>query len=110
MKKEVVNDFSTRYQDTCTKKDLTVATLLDRRFKSKPFLSDRDRLDAYHELTVQAVFSLSSVKSKAAVKVAQSEATVELPALPNFPNESHDDLHTVPSPAKKMRQETKESE
>ncbi|KAK2557045.1 E3 SUMO-protein ligase ZBED1 [Acropora cervicornis] len=96
VKKEVVNDFSTRYQDTCTKKDLTT-------------------LDAHHELTVQAVFSLSSVKSKAAVKVdtsevAQSEATVELPALPNFPNESHDDLHTVPSPAKKMRQETKESE
>ena len=58
---------------------------------------------------MQAVFSLSSVTSKAAVKVdtsevAQSEATVELPALPNFPNESHDDLHTVPSPAKKMRQ------
>lgn len=64
---------------------------------------------------MQAVFSLSSVKSKAAVKVdtsevPQSEATVELPALPNFLNESHDDHHTVPSPAKKMRQETKESE
>lgn len=57
VKKEVVNDFSTRYQDTCTKKDLTVATLLDPRFKSTPFLSDKDRLDAYHELTVQAVFS-----------------------------------------------------
>lgn len=56
VKKEVVNDFSTRYQDTCTKKDLTVATLLDPRFKSTPFLSDKDRLDAYHELTVQAVF------------------------------------------------------
>ena len=115
VKKEVVNDFSTRYQDTCTKKDLTVATLLDPRFKSTPFLSDKDRLDAYHELTVQAVFSLSSVKSKAAVKVdtsevPHSEATVELPALPTFPDESHDDLHTVPSPAKKMRQETKESE
>ena len=62
VKKEVVNDFSTRYQDTCTKKDLTVATLLDPRFKSTPFLSDKDRLDAYHEVTVQAVFSLSSVK------------------------------------------------
>ena len=59
---------------------------------------------------MQAVFTLSSVKSKAAIKVAQSEATVELPALPNFPNESYDDLHTVPSPAKKMRQETRESE
>jgi len=42
VKKEVVNDFSTRYQDTCTKKDLTVATLLDPRFKSTPFLSDKD--------------------------------------------------------------------
>lgn len=115
VKKEVVNDFSTRYQDSCTKKDLTVATLLDPFFKSTPFLSDKDRLEAYHELTVQAVFSLSSVKSKAAVKVdtsevPQSEATVELPALPTFPDESHDDLHTVPSPAKKMRDETKESE
>ena len=48
VKKEVVNDFSTRYQDTCTKKYLTVATLLDPRFKSTPFLSDKDRLDAYH--------------------------------------------------------------
>lgn len=56
VKKEVVNDFSTRYQDSCTKKDLTVATLLDPFFKSTPFLSDKDRLDAYHELTVQAVF------------------------------------------------------
>ena len=28
VKKEVVDDFSTRCQDTCTKKDLTVATLL----------------------------------------------------------------------------------
>lgn len=64
---------------------------------------------------MQAVFSLSSVTSKAAVKVdtsevPQSEATVELPALPTFPDESHDDLHIVHSHAKKMRQETKESE
>lgn len=60
---------------------------------------------------MQAVFSLSSVKPKAAVKVdtsevLQSEATVKLPALPTFPDESHDDPHTVPSPGKKMRQET----
>ena len=69
LKKEVVDDLLTTYQDKCTKKDLTVATLLDPRFKSTPFLSDKDRLDAYHELTVQAVFSLSSVKPKTAVKV-----------------------------------------
>ena len=70
LKKEVVDDLLTTYQDKCTKKDLTVATLLDPRFKSTLFLSDKDRLDAYHELTVQAVFSLSSVKPKTAVKVA----------------------------------------
>lgn len=69
LREEVVDDLSTTYQDTYTKKDLTVATLLDSRFKSTPFLSDKDRLDAYHELTVQAVFALSSVKPKAAVKV-----------------------------------------
>ena len=69
LREEVVDDLSTTYQDTYTKKDLTVATLLDPRFKSTPFLSDKDRLDAYHELTVQAVFALSSVKPKAAVKV-----------------------------------------
>lgn len=40
VKKEVVNDFSTRYQDTYTKKDLIVATLLDPCFKSTLFLSD----------------------------------------------------------------------
>lgn len=109
VKKEVVNDFSKRYQDACTRQDLTVATLLDPRFKSTPFLSDKDRLDAYHELTVQAVSSLSSVKSRAAVKVdtsevPQSEAPPELPSLPTLPDESHDDLHTVPSPAKKSKE------
>ena len=57
VKKAVVEDLSTRYQDICTRKALTVATLLDPRFKSAPFLSDKDRLDAYHELTVQQ-FSL----------------------------------------------------
>ena len=69
LREEVVDDLSTTYQDTCTKKDLTVVTLLDPRFKSTPFLSDKDRLDAYHDLTVQAVFASSSVKPKAAVKV-----------------------------------------
>ena len=64
-----MDDLSTTYQDTCTKRDLTVATLLDPRFKSTPVLSDKDRLDAYHELTVQAVFALSYVKPKAAFKV-----------------------------------------
>lgn len=50
VKKAVVQDLSTRFQDICTRKDLTVATLLDPRFKSTPFLSDKDRLDSYHEL------------------------------------------------------------
>lgn len=111
MKQEVVNDLSTRYQDTCTKKDLTVATLLDPLFKSTPFLSDKDRLDAYHEMTVQAVLAVSAVKSKATVKGEISEpplpATPETPALPTFPDECDDDLPT--SPAKKLRQETDET-
>ena len=93
-------DFSKRYQDTYTKKDLTVATLLDPCYKSTPFLNDKDIFDAYHELTVQAVFALSSVNSKAAVKanaaeVTQSEATPEHPALPTLPDECHDDLSPV---------------
>lgn len=93
LKKEVVDDFSTTYQDKCTKKDLTVATLLDPRFKSTPFLSDKDRLDVYHELTEQAVFALSSVESKAAVKVdaaevTQSEATLEHPVLPTLTDDA----------------------
>ena len=64
VKKAVVEGLSTRYQDICTRKSLTVATLLDPHFKSTPFLSDKDRLDAYHELTVQAVFSLNACKLK----------------------------------------------
>ena len=60
---------------------------------STPFLSDKDRLDAYHELAVQTVFALSSVKSKTAVKVdaaevTQSEATPEHPALPTLPDDA----------------------
>ena len=46
VKKAVVEDLSTRYQDICTRKALTLATLLDPRFKSTPFLSEKDRLDA----------------------------------------------------------------
>ena len=93
-------DFSKRYQDTYTKKDLTVATLLDPCFKSTPLLSDKDILDAYHELTVKAVFAFSSANSKAAVKaneaeVSQSEATPEHPALPTLPDECYDDLSPV---------------
>lgn len=69
-------------------------------FKSTPFLNDKDIFDAYHEVTVLAVFALSSVNSKAAVKanaaeVTQSEATPEHPALPTLPDECHDDLSTV---------------
>ena len=112
LREEVVDDLSTTYQDTCTKKDLTVVTLLDPRFKSTPFLSDKDRLDAYHELTVQAVFASSSVKPKAAVKV---DAVRSNPVRGYYRASStsnstwwcHDDL---PSPAKKMRLETRESE
>lgn len=97
-------DFSKRYQDTYTKKDLTVATLLDhasnQHHSSTPFLSDKDILDAYHALTVRAVFALSSANSKAAVKVnaaevSQSEATPEHPALPTLLDECHDDLSPV---------------
>lgn len=112
VKKAVVEDLSTRYQDICTRKALTVATLLDPRFKSTPFLSDKDRLDAYHELTVQAVFSLNACKLKETPdpQVPHTTAEPEPPALPSFPDDDEiDDLH-VPSPAKKMRQETEKSD
>ena len=112
VKKAVVEDLSTRYQDICTRKALTVATLLDPHFKSTPFLSDKDRLDAYHELTVQAVFSLNACKLKETPdpQVPHTTAEPEPPALPSFPDDDEIDDLPVPSPATKMRQETEKSD
>lgn len=52
VRKSVVDDFSRQYQDVTTRKFLT---LLDPQFKTVPFLSDNEKLDAYHNLTVEAV-------------------------------------------------------
>lgn len=93
----IVSDLSGRYQDTVTKNNLTVATLLDPRFKSAPFLSDADRLDAYHDLTMQAM----QVVAHLPIPVPQPEEAPEVPEPPEGPEQIN-----LPTPlaAKKRKQ------
>ena len=85
---------------------------LRKREKDISTLSERELTSAEELVAVLTPLKIATTGLGLVLEeeVPQSEATVELPALPTFPDESHDDLHTVPSPAKKMRQETKESE
>ena len=83
VKQIIVVDLAKRYQGTDTKKNLTLATLIDPRFKLAPFLSNEDRLDAYHELTLQAIVALCKAKgSHPQIAHSGPEATPEIPEPP----------------------------
>ena len=60
VKKSVADDIRGRYQDESTRKFLKAATLLDPRFKTAPFLSDEEKLNVYHEITLECVKTAKS--------------------------------------------------
>ena len=77
-----------------------MATLLDPQFKTVPFLSHDEKLDAYHNLTVEAV-STSIYQ-----KIKKSALKIELPNQP-ISAASEPDLPTMPGvPSPKMKEGT----
>ena len=79
VKATITNDLSGRYQDIKSK--LSLSALIDPRFKLAPFLTDDERLDDYHQLTVEAV----SVKNDRPVVVKQEPGVAIEPPLPILP-------------------------
>ena len=79
VKAAITNDLSGRYQGI--KSNLTLSALIDPRFKLAPFLTDDERLDAYHQLTVEAV----SIKNNRPVVVKQEPGVATEPPLPILP-------------------------
>ena len=116
VKKAVLTDLSGRYSDSDVKSKLTLASLIDPRFKQVPFLSEKEKLEAFHDLTVAAVSAAEAFKAKQTVTVKR-EPTVsiqELPTLPAMPEltEEYDSAsNSCPSPSsKKLKQESIETD
>ena len=104
VKEAISSNLATRYNDEQVRKHLLLAALLDPRFKLTPFLSEDEKLTAYHDLTVLTVSTASSVKGQTVVKkepaesVSAEQEAVALPTLPQLES-------GVESPHKKMKQE-----
>ena len=71
VKKAVHGDLSTRY--TNIKDKLTMTSLIDPRFKLVPFLSEAQRLEAYHLLTVEAIAVVESNQDLQSTFTAKKE-------------------------------------
>lgn len=107
VKQAVTGDLSSRYKAEHVKKELTLAALMDPRFKLAPFLSEDEKLNAWHELTVHAVLAASALKAKMATIIKTeptTEAVKDPPTLPSLP-EVDDEASKSPS-SKKIKQES----
>ena len=117
VKKAVLTDLSGRYSDSDVKCKLTLASLIDPRFKVVPFLSETQKLEAFHDLTVAAVSIAEAYEAQTVtIKTEPTSSTQELPALPVMPElqiteEEYDSASSSrPSPSKKIKQEPMESD
>ena len=113
VKKAVLTDLSGRYTDSHVQNRLTLASLIDPRFKLVPFLSEEEKLDAFHDLTVAAVATAEAHKARMAVKIKTEPGVAvtqepKLPALPEIP-EIMDSSSPCPSPSKKVKLEQVET-
>lgn len=86
VKKAVKADLSGRYANI--KNKLKLASLIDPRFKLVPFLSENEKLEAYHELTLEAISATESCRAKdMSIQVKSEPAdTSSAPALPSLPS------------------------
>ena len=92
VKTVIFTDLSPRYEHI--KQQLTLATVLDPRFKLLPFLSEEAKLNVFHELTLECVSVNETLAQRNAAKYAiikqepmdmNSQGT--LPVLPAVENE-----------------------
>jgi len=90
VKRAVSDDLEKRYTDEVIHKTLIHASLLDPRFKSLPFLSDAEQLEAYQSLTVEVVKCVKA-REAAIQRIKQEPGQPQLPQVLNLP-----DLPDVP--------------
>ncbi|XP_069106896.1 E3 SUMO-protein ligase ZBED1-like [Argopecten irradians] len=110
VKRAVVNDLAGRYKNNTD--ILTRATLLDPRFKTMPFLSDQERLEAFHQLELQAIELGKSVQERHVVKMESGESsstvTPELPRVRELPS-SENEEPVIPEKVIKLEPGTTEN-
>ena len=111
VKEAVETDLRKRYEDVDLRRNLTLATLLDPRFKALPFLSDGKKLEAFQVLTVETV----KLGENIVIKTEPGEThTGAGPAgeVNNNNDVNEPDLPNLPFPAsperKKIKQELQE--
>lgn len=113
VKSAVVNDLSGRYCDTNVKQELILTSLLDPRFKLAPFLSNTERIEAFHNLTRTAVLAKTSeVVVKSEPKDDTPQVPSENPILPSLPTSDDQSLALSPNTSptkKKIKQEVEDT-
>ena len=117
VKKAVLTDLSGRYTASDIKHKLTLASLIDPRFKLVPFWSEKEKLDAFYDLTVASVSTAEAFKAKqaTAIKTEPTDASAQelpaLPVMPELPKELDTPSSSCTSPSsKRIKHELVETE